>query len=388
MKKLPTTYRSKNRGAISRLVLIACAAIALVVIIILGERMKPQIYADEMMNEKSNVENSQTSTFAGGCFWCVEADFEKRPGIISAVSGYTGGEEKNPTYEQVASGATGHREAVQITFDPSLVSYQELLDYFWRSIDPTDSGGQFADRGKQYRSAILYSDETQKDAAISSKTALAASGKFFDPIVTEILPLGAFYQAEEYHQNYSRTCPIPYKTYRKGSGRDHFLEKTWKDEDAKKTPAKNERLNKKPSDDELRSCLTPMQYDVTQEEATEAPFRNEFWDNKKPGIYVDVVSGEPLFSSTDKFDSGSGWPSFTRPIEGENIVEKKDVRLLQSRTEVRSKNADSHLGHLFPDGPEDKGGLRYCINSASLRFIPVENLEEEGYGEWKKLFSE
>lgn len=325
-----------------------------------------------------------TATFAGGCFWCVEADLEKLPGVVKVISGYTGGNKENPGYEEVCSGATGHVEAVQVYYDPSRITYEELLDAFWRHIDPTDSGGQFVDRGSQYRSAIFYHDEKQRLLAEKSKKEMDSSGWFGKPIVTEIRKFTEFYPAEEYHQDYHEKCPLRYKSYRYGSGRDQFLEKTWRD-DAKR-PTKNEKTRYgKPDDDALRKRLSSLQYHVTQEDGTEPSFGNEYWDNKKEGIYVDIVSGEPLFSSLDKFDSGTGWPSFTRPLESENIAEKEDKSLFMRRTEVRSKQAGSHLGHVFPDGPEPTG-LRYCINSAALRFIPREDMEKEGYGEYLKLF--
>lgn len=207
----------------------------------------------------------------------------------------------------------------------------------------------------------------------SQKKALEQSGRFNKPIVTQILPAQTFYEAEEYHQDYHKKNPLHYKRYRQGSGRDQFIEKHW-----------NQNENK----EQLRERLTPLQFDVTQNDATEPPFDNEYWDNEQEGIYVDIVSGEPLFSSRDKYDAGCGWPSFTKPLKKERIVEKTDLSHGMIRTEVRSKKADSHLGHVFNDGPMDKGGLRYCINSAALRFIPKEDMEKEGYGEYLKVFEE
>jgi peptide methionine sulfoxide reductase msrA/msrB len=333
---------------------------------------------------------TETAIFAGGCFWCMEPPFEKLDGVKEVISGYIGGHKENPTYEEVSSGATGHAEAVEVRYDPSVVAYEQLLEVLWRQIDPTDAGGQFVDRGSQYRSAIFYQNKEQKIRAEQSKNELGMSGLFQKLIVTEILPASKFYAAEEYHQDYYKKNPIRYKLYRFGSGRDSFLKKVWGAEKASQKPGmqiSEERWKTfvKPTKEELRKRLTPLQYKITQEDGTEPPFNNEYWKNNEEGIYVDIVSGEPLFSSIDKYESGTGWPSFTKVLEPENIIEKKDRSLFTVRTEVRSRIGGSHLGHVFKDGPPPSG-MRYCMNSGAMRFIPKDDLKKEGYGEYLMLF--
>lgn len=308
--------------------------------------------------------------FAGGHFWFLVPPFVELPGIERVTVGYTGGVDNNPSYDNAISAQSGHRLAVQIKFNSKMISFESLLNIYWKLIDPTDSFGQFADRGNAFTTAIYYDGQSQKNIAFSSLEKLITSGRFLDPIVTKIEKAQDFYRAEEKHQSYYKKLPFHFRHVYQKSGRMEFIQKYW-------------QVDKK----DLRERLTPLQFKVTQDQHTEPPFENEYDQLKDKGIYVDIVSGEPLFSSLDKYDHNCGWPTFTKPILSYHLKENLDQSHGMLRTEIKSLYGDSHLGHVFEDGPKDRGGRRYCVNSAALCFIPLNELEEKGYGEYRALFS-
>jgi peptide methionine sulfoxide reductase msrA/msrB len=368
--------------------------IALVLVTsVIGLRQSAATDSPTLSKHAPTDSSLSVATFAGGCFWCVEEGFEKIPGVVEAVSGYSGGELENPTYAQVTSGTTGHTEAVQVHYDAAVISYEGLLQGFWRMMDPTDADGQFVDRGRHYRPAIFFHDDEQRRLAEASSQALADSSRYSAPVVIEIVPFKAFHEAEDYHQDYHRKNPVRYRFYTRNSGRYQFIDRVWGAErhidfsdfrpataNVEADPTRFDRSSFiKPDDAQLRRELTPMQYKVTQQDGTEPPYKNPYDKEYRSGLYVDIVSGEPLFSSADKYDSGTGWPSFFRPIAPDVLVEKQDRSLFGLRTEIRSAVADSHLGHVFTDGPAPTG-LRYCMNSAAMRFIPEADMSAAGYG--------
>ncbi len=326
-------------------------------------------------NEKISFDKSklQDIYFAGGCFWGTEAYLARIPGVYDATVGYANGNTENPTYKEVCNGNTGHAETVHVQYDPETISLEALTTQFFKIINPTSLNRQGNDIGGQYRSGIYYVNVADKD--IITKVVSEEQQKYDKPIVTEVLPLANYYLAEDYHQDYLEKNP---------NGYCHVSFDSLKDVPP---PEVNVDATKytKPSDEELRKKLTEAEYNVTQNAATEPAFSGKYFDAKDAGLYVDVATGEPLFTSVDKYDSGCGWPSFTKPIDDEVIVEAKDTSFGMVRNEVRSRVGDSHLGHVFNDGPKDKGGLRYCINSASIRFIPYDEMEAEGYGEFMSV---
>jgi len=329
----------------------------------------------------------------------MESIFEIQDGVEGAYSGYTGWEESTATYEITSSKATQHREAVRVVYDPNVITFRKLVELYWTQTDPTDGEGQFNDRGFVYSPAIYYSNDSEKLIAQQSKNDLSASARFDEPIATVITQASAFYDAEDYHQDYYIKNPIRYNVYTAGSGRKKFIAENWQDridELRGKDYVNGVLISKKQdektigsySEQELREMLTPLQYKVAIEQGTEPAFNNEYWDNKQPWIYVDIIDGTPLYSSLDKFDSGTGWPSFTQSIDDNNITVDIDTRYFMTRTKVDSATSWAHLGHIFNDAPAELWGIRHCINSASLRFVALENLEAEWYWEYVEMFSD
>lgn len=361
------------------------------------KNMKGNINKESSMEEAiMGAEGYQTITLAGGCFWCTEAYFQENSGVIDAVSGYAGGSEQDASYLKVSKGTTKHREAVQVTYDPKLISTEEMLDIYWSHIDPTSTEGQFADKGFQYTSAIFYHNDAQKEVVLDSKKRLEKSGLFSKPIATEVLSFANFFKAEEYHQDYYKKASDHYERYKNGSGRAGFVEETWAKDAAIKflETEQTTSMNKKVKTDynytdeeiaEMLKNLDPLAYHVVAENGTESPFNNKYWDNKAEGIYVDIVTKKPLFSSTHKYDSGTGWPSFWRTIDDDSVTLHADNSLSTTRTEVRSDAG--HVGHVFNDGPVEEGGRRFCTNSASLLFVPKEDMKSQGYEKYLYLFS-
>lgn len=312
--------------------------------------------------DMSNIKNRNEIYLAGGCFWGVEGYFKKIPGVLDTSVGYANGKTKDTTYRKVKE--TDHSEAVKVIYDEDRVSLQELLEHYFRIIDPTSVNKQGNDRGRQYRTGIYYTN--RNDKLIIDEIIRQKQEEYSEKIAVEVEPLNNFVLGEDYHQDYLDKNPGGYCHINLALADEPLDTKS-------KVIEKDQK--------ELTENLTEEQYKVTQENKTERAFTSEFDDFYEEGIYVDVVSGEPLFSSRDKYDAGCGWPSFTKPIDS-NINYKSDNSFNMSRVEVRSKSGDSHLGHVFNDGPKDKGGARYCINGASLRFIPLSKMKEEGYGDY------
>lgn len=326
----------------------------------------------QLKNITMDATNYKEIYFAGGCFWGTEHFFQQVRGVMATEVGFANGNIENPTYKEVCSRDTGFAETVKVVYNANEITLQLLLELFFKTIDPTLLNRQGNDIGTQYRTGIYYTNAT--DAPIVTKALNALKQQYKAPIVVENEPLKNYYKAEEYHQDY---------LYNNPGGYCHINPKLF--DYARNANPEKEAKYRKATENELKQKLTELQYNVTQKGATERAFNNEYWDKEEKGIYVDITSGEPLFVSSDKFDSGCGWPSFTKPIKSEIIEERKDNSFGMQRIEVRSKLGDAHLGHVFNDGPTDKGGLRYCINSASLRFIPLSEMKNEGYEEYIPL---
>jgi peptide methionine sulfoxide reductase msrA/msrB len=356
---------------------------------------------EALKNTQKNTEpvlpaTTQTALVAGGCFWCVEADLEKTPGVLSAVSGYAGGTTENPTYDTY--GAGGHREVVEVTYDPAIVSFEELLIVTLKTTDPTDDDGTFYDRGDKYSAAFYYENDEQRQIIEDLIAEVDEYGPFDASLAIDIEARPQFWPAEDFHQDYYKgtLSRVKYQYYRRASGRDAFINQYWEGDTSPTLPWRMQnnqtsRMNtnnypwssyQKPDQATLARELDALTYKVTQQNGTERAGTSPLDKIYEPGIYVDVLSGEPLFSSRDKFDSGTGWPSFTRPIMPDAVTEHEDRKFFMVRTEIRSAIADNHLGHVFSDGPADRGGLRYCMNGVAIRFVPEAEMEAAGYSDY------
>lgn len=350
---------------------------------IINKNKKPKNFSND---ESGFTKDLKEIYLAGGCFWGIEAYMSKIKGIIETKVGYANGETENPNYDEVCNLDTGHVETVKLIYDSKIISLQRILEEFFKIIHPTSLNRQGGDIGKQYRTGIYYSNEN--DLKVINKVLENEQKNYKAAIVTEIEPIDVFYEAEEYHQKYLEKnpagyCHIDLSLIPKDILEINKVSTELPDDAFHDFLYKNFTLEEKKA--RLKE-LSPEEYKITQKNATEPPFSGKYNFNKEEGIYVDVVSGEPLFTSLDKFDSNCGWPSFTKPIAKENLVESMDNSHGMIRTELKSKIAKSHLGHVFDDGPKDKGGQRYCINSVSLKFIPASDLEKKGYGEYSYLF--
>nr|WP_317358063.1 peptide-methionine (R)-S-oxide reductase MsrB [uncultured Tyzzerella sp.] len=340
-----------------------------------SENNQKEVKKMDMPQSYVNVENAKEIYFAGGCFWGIEKLFESIDGVLTAESGYANGKEEIiPDYEIVLRGDTGYRETVKVVYDPSKVTLEQLLTAFFYVIDPTVEKRQGNDIGDQYQTGVYFVDDESKSIV---EKFVNEEKKKYKKFVVEIEPLSRFFLAEEYHQDY---------LYKNPNGYCHIVPKTFDEinDIIKDVPKSNNYV--KPSDKELKNNLTDIQYNVTQNAGTERAFTGEYWDFFEKGIYVDITTGEPLFSSLDKYESSCGWPSFTAPISEENVTFKEDKSFGMDRTEVKSNSGDAHLGHVFYDDPESPNGVRYCINSASLKFIPYDEMEEKGYGHLLYIF--
>ena len=330
---------------------------------------KKTISNNNKINEKDMTEVSEIY-LAGGCFWGTEYFMQQIPGVLQTEVGYANGKTDNPTYEEVCSGKSGHAETVRVAYNPKQVALSTLLELYFKTIDPTAINRQGNDVGSQYRTGIYFTNPD--DEQVAKRELEILQKQYTQPIVVEVRPLDNFFKAEEYHQDYLEKNPRGYCHI------SPDLIEWVRNYTTQSRYSKPDRL-------ELKERLTPIQYTVTQENGTERAFQNEYWNEERAGIYVDITTGEPLFVSSDKFDSGCGWPAFSRPISAELLVQLRDSTHGMERIEVRSKLGDAHLGHVFPDGPKAQGGLRYCINSAALRFISKADMEAEGYGDYLYL---